>query len=427
MYDKNINNTVLDLIGIGFGPFNLGLAALLYKAKDFSYLFLEKKQSFEWHEGMLLNNSKLQVHYLKDLVSLIDPTSHFSFLCHLVETNRIFQFLHRKEQSISREEFNNYYKWAANKIIHVNYDNEVNEIDYKDGIFIVKTQNKKIFYSKNIVLGTGTTPNILPNVEQYLGDACFHNAEYKSAKSKLNFKYKKIAIVGGGQSGAEVLDDILHLNNLPSEIDWISRRTNFHPLEDACFSNEFYSPSYTKYFFDLPLEVRKNKLKNLLLSSDGISIDIANSIYNKIYDMKFVKCLPIKINLLLRHSLQEMKLLNDKYSLKIINLDKNSIAIKKYDIVIFATGYKCTIPQFLSNLFPTIKGFEDFELNPDYSVKWLNPDNRIYIQNGLKHKFGIADANLSLAAWRNAVIINSILKKDIYNVNIDSPIFKINF
>jgi lysine N6-hydroxylase len=66
-------------------------------------------------------------------------------------------------------------------------------------------------------------------------------------------------------------------------------------------------------------------------------------------------------------------------------------------------------------------------MNQDYSVKWNNPKNKIFIQNGLKYKFGLADANLSLATWRNAVIINSLLERQVYKVNSERPIFKINF
>ncbi len=73
------NPTIFDLIGVGVGPFNLGLAALLDKVTDVNVTFLEANSKFSWHENMLIENAKLQVHYLKDLVSLIDPTNKFLF------------------------------------------------------------------------------------------------------------------------------------------------------------------------------------------------------------------------------------------------------------------------------------------------------------------------------------------------------------
>ncbi|MFH8467621.1 hypothetical protein [Streptomyces sp. NPDC017991] len=40
--------------------------------------------------------------------------------------------------------------------------------------------------------------------------------------------------------------------------------------------------------------------------------------------------------------------------------------------------------------------------------------NRIYIQNGARKSHGVADPGLGLAAWRSAVILNSLLDKEYY-------------
>ena len=100
----------------------------------------------------------------------------------------------------------------------------------------------------------------------------------------------------------------------------------------------------------------------------------------------------------------------------------NKSFIKKFDIIILATGYRYIIPKFLKCVFPEIKSLEDLEINPDYSIKWSNSNNKIFIQNGARHQFGIADPNLSLSTWRNAVIINSLLNENIYNLDLDHPI-----
>ncbi len=43
-----------DVIGIGLGPFNLGLAALLDPIDDVDEVFLEARDEIAWHPGMLL-------------------------------------------------------------------------------------------------------------------------------------------------------------------------------------------------------------------------------------------------------------------------------------------------------------------------------------------------------------------------------------
>src|SRR6266446_6999184 len=71
-----------DIIGIGVGPANLSLAALLHPHRA-KALFLTDQLSFKWHEGFEVPQSRVQMSYLKDLVTPVDPTSLFSFLNYL--------------------------------------------------------------------------------------------------------------------------------------------------------------------------------------------------------------------------------------------------------------------------------------------------------------------------------------------------------
>lgn len=87
---------ILDVVGIGIGPFNLSLTALLAEAGYDRTVFLERKPRFSWHPGMLLEGTTLQVPFLADLVSLVAPTSRFSFLNYLQVHDRLYKFLFLK-------------------------------------------------------------------------------------------------------------------------------------------------------------------------------------------------------------------------------------------------------------------------------------------------------------------------------------------
>ena len=67
--------TVHDVIGVGLGPFNLGLAALLEPQADVDAVFFDDKPEFAWHPGLMLPDAEIQVPFLADLVTLADPTS----------------------------------------------------------------------------------------------------------------------------------------------------------------------------------------------------------------------------------------------------------------------------------------------------------------------------------------------------------------
>ena len=79
----------LDAIGVGIGPFNLSLAALLAPT-GFRARFFERNAEFQWHPGLLFPESTIQVSYLKDLVTLADPTSRYSFLAFLHAKKRFY-------------------------------------------------------------------------------------------------------------------------------------------------------------------------------------------------------------------------------------------------------------------------------------------------------------------------------------------------
>ena len=62
-------------LGIGAGPANLSLASLLHGHPEVSNLFLDRRDTFGWHDGQQIPGATLQVSLFKDLVSLTDPTN----------------------------------------------------------------------------------------------------------------------------------------------------------------------------------------------------------------------------------------------------------------------------------------------------------------------------------------------------------------
>lgn len=80
------------LIGIGLGPFNLGLACLTEPVGELHGVFVESKPDFEWHSGMFLEGAHLRTPFMSDLATMADPTSPYSFLQDLKERGRLYSF-----------------------------------------------------------------------------------------------------------------------------------------------------------------------------------------------------------------------------------------------------------------------------------------------------------------------------------------------
>lgn len=122
---ENTNNAVLDIAGIGVGPFNLSIAALLANQHQFDARFFESRDHFAWHPGLLLDNTNMQTMFLKDLVSAVCPESPYSFLSYLVKNKKFYRFLSAELSCISRHEFSDYLAWAAKQLTNVQFSTEL--------------------------------------------------------------------------------------------------------------------------------------------------------------------------------------------------------------------------------------------------------------------------------------------------------------
>ncbi len=408
-------SSTLDCIGIGIGPSNLSLACLLESTKSINHCFFEQNDKFIWHEGLLLQNASIQVSIFKDLVSLVDPMNKYSFTNFLHEKQRFYQFINAGFTTARRAEFNQYFQWVCSHLNNLNFSHKVESINF-DKEFIVET-NQGIFQTKDLVLGVGQTPFVPSWAKKMLCETIYHAGNH--LKSKISFKDKRVAIIGGGQSGAEIF---LSLSNnvqeaQPSSCTWISKRSNYSPLDDSPFTNEFFMPAYSNYFQKLPLDIRQDRLQEQKLLSNGISLETVKSIYQTMYDNNFLKKKPVSLLLKPNRELIKIEKLSNGWKLVMLHGDRGITEEFEVDVVIFATGYKYQRPSFLDPIVNRLEMHgEEPKAKDDFSVCWNGPKkNRIYIQNWTMNQKGIADPNLSLIAWRSAKILNSIARKVIYN------------
>lgn len=419
---KQQGSQTVDIIGIGIGAFNLSLAALLTKT-SLKYQFFDQKKRFHWHRGMLLKNAQLQVHFLKDLASCVDPANPYTFLAYLVEKGRIYSFLNRKKNTVSRHEFNDYFQWASQHIPDLYFDEKVLHVEYKNALFHIVTTTQQI-QSKHLAIGTGISPYVPTICEPFIGEPhFFHNYQSKQRIDSLDLVHKRIAVIGGGQSGAEIFDTLISQSTKPDNILWVSKRLNFQSLEDSCFANELYTPNYVEYFYQLPEPIRQKKLEEQRLTSDGITQDFSDAIYNKLYELKYIQKTPTIFDLAPNHTLTQVEKIDSHYLLTLHDHDNNQQTQYLVDVVILATGYQSLVPSCVNALLPGHENTDSLTIAQDYSIKWTYADtNKIFIQNGAKHTHGVSDPNLSLAAWRNSIIINSLMKSVFYKTTMAEPL-----
>src|SRR5262245_39255584 len=105
-----------DVIAVGLGPFNLGLAALLDGVPELDAVVFEQRETFSWHACLMLEDSEVQVPFIADLVTLADPTSPHSFLNYLHERGRLYRFYFHERLHLMRREFDAYCRWVAERL-----------------------------------------------------------------------------------------------------------------------------------------------------------------------------------------------------------------------------------------------------------------------------------------------------------------------
>jgi lysine N6-hydroxylase len=155
-----------------------------------------------------------------------------------------------------------------------------------------------------------------------------------------------------------------------------------------------------------------------VLSSDGVTESLLGAIYRRLYILDYVEQRPFTHEILGGHRLTGLRDLGGRYEATIESNDFGETFAVQADAVVMATGYVESVPSFLAPLKSRIH-LDDggFVVARDFSVAWDGPEgHRIFVQGGARRSHGVADPNLSLAAWRAAVILNGICGREVYPV-----------
>ncbi|MCG7205855.1 lysine N(6)-hydroxylase/L-ornithine N(5)-oxygenase family protein [Streptomyces arenae] len=407
--------TVHDFVGIGLGPFNLGLACLTEPIAELDGVFLDAKPAFEWHAGMFLDGAHLQTPFLSDLVTLADPTSPYSFLNYLKEKGRLYSFYIRENFYPLRVEYNDYCRWAAGRLTNVRFDTTVTEVRHEDadGVYVVATAGGETYRARRLVLGTGTPPHI-PAACEGLGGDLVHNSRYLGHREALQAK-ESITLVGSGQSAAEIYRDLL------SEIDvhgyrlnWVTRSPRFFPLEYTKLTLEMTSPEYVDYFHALPEDTRYR----LTAEQKGLFKGIDGDLINEIFDLLYQKNLggPVPTRLLTNSSLEGATYDNGTYTLRLRQEEQG----KDYEIetqgLVLATGYRYAEPEFLRPVRDRLRydAHGNFDVARNYAIDVTGRD--VFLQNAGVHTHSITSPDLGMGPYRNAYIIRELLGSEYYPV-----------
>lgn len=415
-----------DVIGVGFGPSNLALAIAATEDGDApSTLFLERQAAFGWHRGMLLDDATMQVSFLKDLVTLRNPTSRFSFLSYLHEQGRLIDFINHKTLFPLRVEFHDYLEWAArqvddlvrygHEVISVRRVPEADRIDGADAVEVVVDTGSgtTVLRARNLVLATGLQPSLPAGL--VADERIWHSRDLLHRVRALGDRRpKRFVVVGAGQSAAEVTA-FLHDQYGDAEVWAVYSRFGYSPADDSSFANRIFDPAAVDDFYDAPGWVKDQLLTyHANTNYSVVDSELIAELYRRTYREQVL-------------GQQRLRMINvsrlagavsapDGVRVTVEALATGEQSVLDADVLVCATGYDPVEPATLLgelNAFCRRDTAGRLEIDRDYRV--ATDDTLgvgIYLQGGTEHSHGISSSLLSNSAVRSAEILAAIRERD---------------
>lgn len=417
---------IYDLFCVGFGPAGLAIAIALNDHPDGKSLkahFIESQPQYAWHPGMLIPGYKMQVSFLKDLVTMRDPTSKFSFLNFMHSQNRLVDFFALYSFLPLRSEMNQYMSWCASHFsdkvsyssVGVNVEPyflpgsdgetiEILKVNYKNTL----TGEMKFGLTKNLVIATGAQPRIPKDFPEN-HPRIFHSSQYLFAKIPADVK--SIGVIGAGQSAGEIFKHTT--TRFPdAETNLILRKTALRPADTSTFLNEKYNPDGVDYFFNLDEENRIALLDEMKNTAVGI---VHHTLLDDLWRMKYEEKAYGKYGkhaILTNKDLEKVEASDDEVTVTMRDRTTGEEIVKKYEYFFNGLGYvRKTQVELLEEhlskqLFP-------LSLRRDYSAWSEDPKFQagVYIQGQAEGSHGVADGALSVMSVRGYEVVESILRR----------------
>ncbi|NBH11919.1 lysine N(6)-hydroxylase/L-ornithine N(5)-oxygenase family protein [Amycolatopsis sp. SID8362] len=414
---------IYDIVGVGFGPSNLALAIALAEhnagaGEPVTAHFLERQPKFGWHRGMLIDTATMQVSFLKDLVTMRNPTSGFSFLNYLHEAGRLVDFINHKNLFPLRVEFHDYFEWAAAKVDDVvSYGTEVVSVKpVYDGsevaYFDVEASDGSALRARNLVVGTGLRPQLPEGITA--GPRIWHNSELLFRVDALRgTSPKRFVVVGAGQSAAEVAA-LLHDEFPHAEVCAVFARYGYSPADDSSFANRIFDPEAVDQFYRAGEPVKDRLMRyHGATNYSAVDIDLIDELYRRVYREKVL-------------GVERLRLLNVSRPVEVTDtgtavtatvesLTTGERTVLEADAVVYATGYRPADPTpLLGELGARCSRDEEGRLRVERDYRLTTEPvlrGGIYLQGGTEHTHGITSSLLSNTAVRVGEILQSVVDR----------------
>jgi L-ornithine N5-oxygenase len=410
------------VLAIGAGPANLALAVAIEESGSdelaYGTLLLEQSPDIKWQRNLLMPWARSQVSFLKDLVTLRNPRSRFSFLNFLHDQGRLDEFVNLGTFHPFRWELSDYLQWAASSLekVQIRYGVRAEKIEPSrqgDGSIIgwtVYLTNGDTIRCRDLVVGGGRDPHLPEVFADLPTERVIHSAHYHSRIAQLPQDQPiRPVVIGGAQSAAEMFM-ALHENLPCSEPTIVVRSVGFQVYQTSKFVNELFYPSFVDDFYNSEPEVRAQILDEMRLTNyAGLAPPFLDEIYQMLYQQKRLG--PQRSSVRAMTEVVGARMDDDEVVLDLRDRRTGKVEPLRCDVVLLGTGYDSRMPKLTRALADKV-GLDEISVSRNYRVNlgesaW----GALYLQGVNEETHGIADSLISVLAHRSQDILGDMLAR----------------
>jgi L-ornithine N5-oxygenase len=419
----------VDVLMIGAGPANLALGVAIEESGPPELargaLIVEQYEDVKWHRNLLLPWARSQVSYVKDLVSLRNPRSRFSFLNFMHERGELDDFVNLGTFHPFRWQVSAYQQWVADSFDHVRvrYNSRVERIrpvHAEDGTVIgwtVRLSGGDTVLCRDLVIGGGRDPYVPEVFDGLPVERWTHSTQYASrigdalALARAGRALRPV-VVGGAQSAAEMFM-ALHQDAPGSSPTMLLRSIALKDYQTSRFVNELFYPSFVDEFFTMGADVRAKVLGEMHLTNyAGLAAPFLEELYTLIYRQKMLGQPVSTVRGLTEVVGARMESGPDgpDIVLDVRDLKRDTVQELRCDVVLLGTGFDSRMPAMVRALADAA-GLHEIVVNRQYRVDLGAAHGALYLQGVNESTHGISDSLMSVLAQRSADILGDILDR----------------
>lgn len=411
-----MTNQEVGVLAIGAGPANLALAVAIEESGSGELadqtLLLEQSPDIKWQRNLLMPWARSQVSFLKDLVTLRNPRSRFSFLNFLHSQDRLDEFVNLGTFHPFRWELSDYLQWVARSLerVRIRYGARAARIEPNraaDGSisgWTVTLTDGDTIRCRDLVVGGGRDPHIPEVFADLPRDRVIHSTQFRTRVDELaTDEPTRAVVVGGAQSAAEMFFALYQ--NLPrGQVTMIVRSIGLQNYQTSKFVNELYFPSFVDDFYGSPAEVRGQILDEMRFTNyAGLAPPFLDELYTLLYQEKTLG--PGRAEVRAMTEVVGARLEGDEIVLDLRDRTSGKVEPLRCDVVLLGTGYDGRTPTMVRNLAASA-GLTDVSVSRCYRVDiGASAWGGLYLQGVNEETHGIADSLISVLAHRSQDIL----------------------